>query len=359
MPAADFLRRLYDREQHPEDPAARAAFAQAYRQLLHAATDPAARDTILHQLAAGLRQTGSAWEFGCVASTCGALVERGGDPRVALDPILAHLAEQFARVPALVAALHEHFGVDDLKAVPEHEWEAIGQRKPARGHLIDDWRSLQLTGPAAMTMLVRDAGLRQDVRARHDALRHAADVARSHSVFAYYVAELLEMADDLPLLVLDLTRNVGHRVRLTAVRNNFHLFTLLQAALWPGPEVRPAVAAVAKGERMLNDLGPSEPTTDVALWSYHQWPALRPDGTLPADHDHWVWGEEKPDQIAALDGERVVLLGPAAVERSWDVGFFAPLHANLRSAVTVEEELPPAAVAAWVERIRATPRAVP
>jgi hypothetical protein len=375
----DFLRCLREREVQRDDPAAVERFQRAYRQLTESTrqANRADQDRLLQILVAGMSQTLSNWEFGCLANTCGEIVEWGGDPACALAPILDRITEQLARVPELVRIMQDHLGVEHPNHVAEQDWRQLGTEHPDHAWVIGEWYALQFTGCAAMTMLSRDVPQRQRARERVELLQRA-EAARSDNPYAYYLAELLGTIDDVCLLVLDTTRRLGFRVRLTAIRNNFHLFTLLQDALlahptaseWRGPRlrVRPLVVAVARSERMLPDISPNEWTAedpqnvknvqDSAIWTYYTWPALKADGTLWKFNEKkeklpdWVWGEMKPTHIPLFEAERIVLLGPREFPRSWDIAFFAPLHPALRSSVVVEQVLGESEFYAWIRKIQ-------
>jgi hypothetical protein len=274
----------------------------------------------------------SNWEFGCLANTCGIFVEYGADPAIPIEPILDRITEQLRRVPEFVGVMQEQLGVEHPNQIADHDWPRLGQEHPDHAWVIGEWYALQFTGCAAMTMLVRNVAARKKARERIDLIQRA-ESARSDNPYAYYLAELLGMVDGERLLVLDTERKLGFHVHLTAIRNNFHLFTLLQDALlahssaraWSGPRGNALAVAVAKSERMLYDISPNEwgpaGEVDSALWTYS------------------IRGEGKPTEIPLLDGERIVLLGPLETPRSWNCGFFVPLHSDLRSAVVVESVL--------------------
>ncbi len=350
-------------------------FGNAYRQLTQMAqhTDPSTRNRLLQSLASGLTARQSNWEFGSLANTCGMIVEWGADPSLAIEPILDRMTKQLARIPEFVQVMQENLGVEHPNRVAEQDWPELGRTQPEYAWVIGEWHALRFTGCAAMTMLCRDVAARQRARQRVELALHA-ETARSDNPYAYYLAELLGMADEVRLLVLDTTRGLGFRVCLMAIRNNFHFFTLLQdallshasAAAWQGPGVRPLLINVAKGERMLPDIAAGEwaavaipddqRVCDFALWTYCTHRALRGDGTLAGlnaskDENVWIWGEAKPAEIPSLCGERIVLLGAPEFPRSWDLAFFAPLHSALRSSVVVEETLRDEEYRAWIGKI--------
>jgi hypothetical protein len=83
------------------------------------------------------------------------------------------------------------------------------------------------------------------------------------------------------------------------------------------------------------------------------WQGLRPDGTLAEgtiDHEHWIWSEGVPADIATLDDQRIVLLGPSPYPMAFDAGRRFP---GMVGDLHVIETLSPEAVATWLRRIAA------
>jgi len=369
--AAAFLETLHQREVRKDDPESIQRFGAAFRQLTAFARIAHCddQDRILHAFVAGMHVNLSSWEFGCIANTCGMIVEWGGTPGIAIEPILDRITSLIERVPDFLEAMQTHLGIDHPNRISEDDWPKIGADHPEHAWVIGEWYALRFIGCAAMALLSRDVEARKRARQRI-ALIQRAEAARSDNPYAYYLAETLGMIDDERLLILDTTRRLGFRVHLTAIRNNFHLFTLLQDALlahptakdWPGPRTRPLVIALARSERMVPDISPNEwaadpqGENDTAIWTYHTCFGLKPDGTLMTMREggpipHWVWGEGKPTEIPEIEGERVVLIGPLEVPRSWSLGFFAPLHPALRSEVRVTAVLDGAEYDDWMQRL--------
>jgi hypothetical protein len=358
--ATDFLHWLHQREETQDNPSTLQHFHEAYRRLTTFVrqADLTTQNSLLETLKQGLSSEPSNWEFGCIANTCGMIVEAGSDPSLTIEPILDRMTEQLVQVPKLVEVMRTKLGVEEPHSVRENDWAVLGAAHPEDAWVIGEWLALRFTGCAAMTMLCRDMTLRQKARERIELL-HRAQAVQSENPFAYYLAELLGMVDDAHLLILDTTRQLGFRVRLTAVRNNFHLFTLLQDALlthdsardWPGAKARPLAVSVAKSERMLSEISPNEWAAenrsnengvhDTAIWSYHTY----------LGQGAPIWGEMKPTEIPMLDSERIVLLGPLDAQRSWEVSFFSPLHPALRSKVIVEEVLKETQYQGWIRNI--------
>src|ERR1022692_2440246 len=124
MLVASFLQTLHDREIQHDEPDAVQRFGLAYQPLTAFArqADSARQNQMLHALAAGFSEQQSNWEFGCLANTCGAIVEWGGDPAIVIEPILDRLTQQFARVPEFMGVMQEHLGIENPNHVAEADW---------------------------------------------------------------------------------------------------------------------------------------------------------------------------------------------------------------------------------------------
>lgn len=297
-------------------PAYRALFARA-----EAATVDE-RDGLNGALLPGLAVP-DPYQAACVALTCGTLVEYGASASVAGEPIMQRMAEAFTAGE----------GMDDV--------------------------ALRYFGVAAMAHLCRDKGLRRTAR-RMPALRAELASAEDRVQEAWFIGVVLDLIDDLELLVLAPDQGRGFRVRLEAVKNNFHLFTLLQGSLigdpaegWLSAEpIDPEVVAVATGEAP-----PREDLDDRQRFHFHDWSALSGEGELRRDLHSTLWGEGTPLDIPLHQGRPVVLLGAAIFGgRSWDSNIFASVHDALRSRAQVIAKLTHAEVAAELTSIAARSR---
>ena len=163
---------------------------------------------------------------------------------------------------------------------------------------------------------------------------------------------LTTVLDDELLLVLEPSRGTGWIFRIGGISDNVQLHVLLSeevGARRRGQAMRPdpRVVTVARGEgRAYVPFVPSR-----AVWNLYQWTALDAAGRLPhpddaPSHGQAVWDFGRPSDIELFDGMRVLLVGPAADERTFDTrrGFAA-----MRASVTLEETLTPEAVE---ERLR-------
>jgi hypothetical protein len=222
--------------------------------------------------------------------------------------------------------------------------------------------------------LTREPSLRADAR-QISGFAETADRLNqvSESGGAFFLSKLLIILDDEPLLVLHPETKKGFRCHMGGIADNFQLHTLLMDALiapetnasssggltggLPGQRPNPVWATIARGD------GPQEADHGVTgAWNLYNWTALDRNGRLPgsADDDadsgdagfmgmaHWIWNEGTPADIMPFEGQRIVLLGPPAYQRSWNC---ARLFDALPAYVRVEELLTPQAVEAWLRRL--------
>ena len=80
------------------------------------------------------------------------------------------------------------------------------------------------------------------------------------------------------------------------------------------------------------------------------------DLAAPRDvpHDVWVWNEGNPRDVPMFEGVRTLLVGPAALQRTWNA---TRAFSALPSKISVENELDRAEVRALLDRMKATPTA--
>jgi hypothetical protein len=106
--------------------------------------------------------------------------------------------------------------------------------------------------------------------------------------------------------------------------------------------------AVARGDGPQTANAPSK-----GAWNLYQWTAVDNAGKLPSGLERletWVWNEGTPSDITPFNGIRVLLLGPPAVERSWNT---ARTFDRLRAYVRVEHTLTLEEVDNWMARFAA------
>ena len=81
--------------------------------------------------------------------------------------------------------------------------------------------------------------------------------------------------------------------------------------------------------------------SDEAWWHYGD------PRSAKADVRRSIWGEALVREIPVIDGQRVILLWPTLVSRTWDSAFFGPQLDALMPDVIVEAELSTADCTAW------------
>lgn len=298
---------------------------------------------------------------GSVVLTCGALVEFGGDTAICGEAILDRLpgllrsvtvfldeVNRLAEVqegeePDLNQLINLHIN-DIIESNPEAAFAYIAQQPFSLG---------------VIAHLARSKPLRAVARSRPEVLQLsvAVDDAAGNTSF---LTSMLRVLDDERLIVLHPGEQKGFEVRISGLADNFQLHTLLMAELigdpnqgWlTGQKPDPQVVAVARDQV----LPANTRLTTTGAFNLWNWPALQPDGTLPAGQGNagwWLWNERTPGDILPFDGVRVVLLSPSAYSQSWNS---ARRFGSMPGGLQVEHVLSPDVVRDWVARLAASPR---
>jgi len=165
---------------------------------------------------------------------------------------------------------------------------------------------------------------------------------------------LLQLLANEPLVVIDMAQRRGFVGTFGGVVDNQHLLTLLldtyvQQLVFGKPLVSYDVAQSAQG------IGPCRVSENAVqgAWNVYSYKALNEKQMLPEARDlkankHWVWPDRTPDQIPALDGFRVLLLGPPSYPRVWS---FERKFQHVRAGIKVDRELTKLDLRAWLDRI--------
>ncbi len=322
----------------------------------HLQADSGVSNRLLNHFAELIAQTDGP-RASALALGCGTLVENGGDPEIALLPVLQHLPELLAGALVFQNACVARSQADPAGQPDQVEefGHELQQEMPAEAMA---WLSLEPHCLGAIAMLSRSVEGRRQARETNDLLPAIFGMASSHPQVGF-LAQLLQVLDDEPLLVLHPGQQRGYRVRISGIADNFQLHTLLAAALIgdPGKGLLPGKCPDPRVVQAARDR-PVDPAALMAegafnLWT---WQGLRPDGTLPEGlegSDFWIWNEGIPADIPPFEGVRTVLLGPLPYPRSWNAGrCFDGLRADLR----VEEQLTTETVRERLQRIAAAPK---
>ncbi len=280
---------------------------------------------------------------GIVALCCGALVERGLGPTIALGPILDRLESAIAPdAIAFVAACRQSAEEeaartapsdderpeDDGKAEQEPKTDPVERHGERLASLLpvqaQSFHALEPFSLAAIAMLSRSVESRKASWSR-TALRASLDELGGQYGYAGMLWMMMQVLDDEELVVLCPDQGKGYRVRITGLGDNFQLHTLLADALigrfssrWlRGRRPAKADVEVARSGPLREDAPPARGSFN--LWN---WQGLQADGTLrdvkAAGSAYWIWNEGVPADIARFEGTRVVLLGPPPYDRSWN-----------------------------------------
>jgi hypothetical protein len=289
---------------------------------------------------------------GDLAQVAGGMVDFGADPAVALPTLVARAAEAMEQAAQFAVQYEAAFG--DLPnagdpEVIESTVERFVRTSPERGVdqqeaylLVQAWfAGNQWVQPVLYLSQRKDVRVALPERPR---LIAAADAVREHIEAAHWLAGLLLVLDDEPLIVLHRETGRGYRLTIGGIGDNFQLHTLLAAALigdesqglLPGQRPSAAeIAAASDGE----ELSPAG--------------GIRGNFNLVDAYGEWIWNEGRPADIPKLDEVRVVVLDPAPYQRSWNAGRAYPL---MRPEVTVTGTLPPDEAAHWLGLVKPSQR---
>jgi hypothetical protein len=283
------------------------------------------------------------------AVMAGALIERGV-PGDAFGAVLFPRLSEWLQ--ASVVLLNELLG--DPASHPDPGSEADDENCDWVGTRLSDehpWALVGDTYSAAVAFLGQSPRARREQRVLLPALQRL----EPYHPGAAWLRQMLDVLDDEPLVVLDVAAQRGCQGTLSGVASNFELFVLVADAATGAPSGGGLALAPppALAVRCLSGEGPQDSGIVVeAGFNAYQYSALGPDGALPDARDfagsaHWIWGEGEPWEIPALDGVRVVLVGPPSYARLIPAQrTFASLRASVRLT-----PLSPAEVDTWLARI--------
>lgn len=286
------------------------------------------------------------------ALICGALVELGcsvapvtGPLDTRLRAMLEHcvrLAEACsARLPARV----------DEDEIIDDRFEDV-RRELARTMPEENaaWHALEKFWQPALGIYLSSAEARADAQP----LRVLASAIAPYHEGGYWLRQIWSVPDREPLLVLEPAKRRGIRAIMSGIADNFQLNVLLMDAFPRGMfsrrRVSSRVADVARG------IGPQQTSEIITCsWNLYTWHAITADGHLPDANDYngratWIWNEGVPADIPMFENQRVILIGPAAYERSWQS---QRVFDKLPAALEVEQVLSAQEVEQWLARMAA------
>lgn len=273
------------------------------------------------------------------------LIEAGADARLAQDVILARCREALGRVARQV--LRVDAGLDEAAA-------RLGRELTSRERLAEVTRLnqggedvaiaglLEPFSQALLVLLTRCKPARQALR-RDRELRSAVRVlGRFERGAAGQVARVARVLDDEELLVVHGAH--GWLVRVSGVSSNTQLHTLLAAELLSQglPGKRPAALAIEEARDRYVPRDQLPVVEAVFGMSSHE--ALGGGAGVELPYDG------VPEEIPAVDGVRVVVLGAPAAGCTWRQGREFPA---MTGELSIARRLSPDEVAVWKGRMQA------
>lgn len=317
-----------------------------------------------------------------IALACGALVEHGGDPEIAAPQIFTLAPGILAGAARFYELCKERASADGLlpkaKDIQEGEDDDDDEGPAPQelaeryfGAIIEEFPEIAWShvGEETLTLaLISHLAHSKKLRAQARSIPELLDQSNELDAASYgtrsFLSKMLLVLDDASLLVLDSDQNKGYRAKISGIADNFQLHTVLMGRLFGDPaegwidaegfdmdQIRRAMTEVCDK---------SSPIIQGAfnLWN---WSGVLPDGKLPSlkgqdqsnGFEHWIWNEGVPADIATFEGERIVILGPPAYERSWRGGL---IFNGMQPEFVVREKLSEEAVKQWFQKLGAAPK---
>ena len=289
-----------------------------------------------------------------VAITAGTLVEYGQSPERLGEALLAKLPGVLRGVRRCADRCFADFpsfeSEDDEEKYLEPLWaDALAQvdNKPISRSMIRAALDHDRTGAVALAYLEqwtlatvaavsRSARLRARAAENAELLELTAKLRHSTAGWLY---DLFRTETDAPWLVLCPTEMRGFMLRVDGVSSNFNLHetvsdVLIHAGI-PGTGNPPDVIAYLRGE-----IERPSAKSCVGSFNFYDYRAASVDITdgHAVDTDHWVWNEGSTSDVPTWNGEKILIAGPAAYERSWNL---SRRFSALPVSATLERELSP------------------
>jgi hypothetical protein len=293
---------------------------------------------------------------GVPAPLLGSLVSVGADPGV-LAPLVdravreLRAAGRFLELWSSTGAGDPDDGEGPLDELPDPDQpddaavarlvSTLRSRAVSDGATDDQLRDLArtwfTTGPFVQGLLIPLQ--RKDVRAvlpgRAALVEAVADAPDAPN--ASWLAGLLAVLDDEPLVVLHRASSRGFRLTISGVADNFQLHTLL-ASVVIGDPARGLVDGTPPESQWVRSATDGPPSGGAVKGRFN----------LVDAYGAWIWNEGTPAGIPLLDGVRVVVLDPPPYERTWSDGRGYP---EMVASVRLDEVMPTGEAADWLARV--------
>lgn len=308
------------------------------------------------RLATGLATLPDPFAAGLVAIQVGGLVEAGVDPVPLADALRTRLPADYAAARRFVELVETETGSERPDDVDAATLAALAERERTGAAA---WAALRYSTPAAMAVWCRHRPARLAAKAVAGLAEDAVFLGE-HGGYCYYIGALLTAADGTQVTIIAPEQRRGFVVELEVVRCAAHLFVLLEAALvgdglLTGPRPDANVVAFAQGTSEGQAVGDAF----AVGWHYEYWWGLEPTAYAQASGLHpaiaaMIGVEATVHDLPPFRGQPLLLMRPGRfASRMCDISFFAPLHGDLRSRVTVLRHLSPEEVDALCADLRA------
>lgn len=275
----------------------------------------------------------------------------GPDPAVAALPLLRALRDTVPAAAAFADTCHQLARQAERRQSPpayffHHAFAQppvlsdLDRFGPAvvreRPDLAATWTDLSDRCADAVSLARASAAVRRVARAVPGLIERISELADDHAG-CRKLRDALAVADDFPLTIIAPNVNCGWRFLLHGVADLHHLHGLLADTVGPGANPIDADGLTTLRYQFVRPSG------------------LRPDGTLPTGPvgvDHWLWGHERPTELPAVQGERLLLLTDAPYPRAIPA---APDDPDIPARLELLEVLSAEQMAGWVRVLGGRP----
>ena len=286
-------------------------------------SDPTALVAAADALAT-LPPAGAGW----LALVLGTAVERGTDAAVTLPGLMRFLRSCLPQLPV----------PETIQDDEGEEEESYPEPTPQQETLLE---ALRPVGQGLVAHLARLPAERLRLCEDKELMRRLEALA-GYSPGLNWVREALSRKSGT-LVALHPPSGSGLKLRYENLGRNFHLFSLLQAAVGTripgGRQPDPKIVAAAQGQSR-------DQAHDQAWWHYGD-----PRSKTPELRQS-IWGEGQLTEIPVINGSRVILLWPPLLQsRTWDEGFFGPYLQAMPPSVVLEEELARETAHEWLKML--------
>ncbi|MFI6478214.1 hypothetical protein ACIBH1_09800 [Nonomuraea sp. NPDC050663] len=289
-----------------------------------------------------------------LALLCGALVEKGADPRPLVEPVAEGLAETLEKAAGFAEAWRVVSG-KELPDPPQDDRRTAALIRTLSGgllrrpkqrisrdeaqELVVAWSVAERWSMPAATLLQQSPELRADLAGRPRLAAAVAAIAEDRPDL-WCLTGLMAVLDGERLVVLERASGRAFDVVIGGIGHNYQLHTLLMHTL-VGPGLLDGAPPAPVWVSAATD-GPMEPVS-----------AIQGRFNLVGADGRWIWNEGVPADIPVLDGRRVVVLDASPYLRTWNLGRAYPM---MRPAITLERELPGDEAARWLGLVKPATR---